>query len=74
MDRRTFHKLACLAAMPTIGFHMLKSSFACHELGGNYLGGNYMDQINKNQLQHYFLKVLQKLGLEVTVQPAPDPA
>jgi hypothetical protein len=50
--------------MLVIGYHVLKSGQGYRELGGNYL-----EQINKEQLQRYFLKRLQRLGLQVTVQP-----
>jgi hypothetical protein len=32
---------------------------------------HYLEQINKDQLQRYFLKRLQRLGLNVTVCPPP---
>jgi len=34
------------------------------------LGGDYLEQVNKDRLQRYFVKRLQKLGLTVTVTPA----
>jgi hypothetical protein len=46
-----------------IGYHMLKTGQSYRELGGNYL-----EQINKDQLQRYFTKRLQKLGFKVSVQ------
>lgn len=51
--------------MLIIAYTMPKTSRSYHELGGNYL-----EQINKDQLQRYFVKRLQKLGLTVTVEPA----
>ena len=36
----------------------------------NELGGSYLERINKDQLQRYYVKRLQRLGLTVTVQPA----
>lgn len=48
-----------------IAYTMLKTGRSYHELGGTYL-----EQINKDQLQRYFVKRLQKLGLTVTVAPA----
>ena len=48
---------------------MLKTSHSYQDLGGTYL-----EQINKKQLQHYFVKRLQKLGLKVTVEPVIQPA
>jgi hypothetical protein len=38
------------------------------------LSGNYLEQINKDQPQGYFVTRLQKLGLTVTVHPATAPA
>jgi hypothetical protein len=51
--------------MLVIGYHMLKTGCCYHELGGTYL-----EQINKKQLQRYFVKRLQRLGRKVTVEPA----
>jgi len=48
-----------------IGYAMLKTGRSYRELGGGYL-----EQINKQQLQHYFVKRLQRLGLTVSVTPA----
>ncbi len=65
-------KRAVMAVAHTIlviGYHMLKSGQGYHELGGNYL-----EQINKNQLQRYFVKRLQRLGLKVTVEAVPEAA
>lgn len=65
-------KRAVMAVAHTIlviGYHMLTTGKAYHELGGNYL-----EQINKTQLQRYFTKRLQRLGLKVTVEPLPDAA
>ena len=61
-------KRAVIAVAHTIliiAFHILKSGQGYHELGGNYL-----EQINKDRLQHYFVKRLEKLGLKVTLEPA----
>jgi transposase len=55
--------------MLIIGYHMLKTGKPYHELGGDYL-----EQINKDQLQRYFVKRLQRLGLTVTVEAAPQAA
>ena len=57
--------MAVAHTMLVIAYTMLKTGRSYHELGGNYL-----EQINKDQLQRYFLKRLQKLGLTVTVEPA----
>ena len=48
---------------------MLKTGYGYHELGGNY-----MDKINKEQLQRHFMKRLQKLGFNVTLEPKPEAA
>ena len=61
--------MAVAHTMLIIGYHMLKTDQSYHELGGNYL-----EQINKDQLQRYFVKRLQRLGLKVTVEPVPDAA
>jgi transposase len=47
-----------------IGYHLLKTGQSYQELGGNYL-----EQIHKDQLQRYYIKRLQKLGLQVSVEP-----
>lgn len=57
--------MAVAHSMLIIAYMMLKTGRSYHELGGNYL-----EQINKDQLQRYFVKRLQKLGLTVTVEPA----
>src|SRR5271168_69284 len=56
--------MAVAHTMLIIAYTMLKTGRSYHELGGNYL-----EQINKDQLQRYFVKRLQKLGLTVTVAP-----
>lgn len=64
--RRTKRAVMAVAhTMLIIAYTMPKTSRSYHELGGNYL-----EQINKDQLQRYFVKRLQKLGLTVTVEPA----
>jgi len=61
--------MAVAHTMLVIGYHMLKTGQGYRELGGNYL-----EQINKNQLQRYFTKRLQKLGFKVSVEPALEAA
>ena len=51
--------------MLVIAYTMLKTGKTYDELGGTYL-----EQINKDQLQRYYLKRLQQLGLTVTAKPA----
>ncbi len=55
--------------MLVIGYHMLKTGQGYRELGGDYL-----ERINKDQLQRHYVKKLQRLGLTVTVEPATLPA
>ena len=57
--------MAVAHTMLVIGYHMLKTRQGYHDLGGDYL-----ERINKNQLQRYYVKRLQRLGLVVTVEPA----
>ena len=56
--------MAVAHSMLVIAYHMLKTDRAYKELGGTYL-----ERINKDQLQRYYLKRLQRLGLTVTIQP-----
>jgi hypothetical protein len=51
--------------MLIIAYHLLKAGHGPHGLGGNCL-----EQINKGQLQRYFVERLQTLVLKVTVEPA----
>jgi transposase len=57
--------MAVAHSMLLIGYAMLKTGRSYHDLGGGYL-----EKINKDQLQRYFVKRLQRLGLMVHVQPA----
>ena len=57
--------MAVAHTMLVIGYHMLKTRQGYHELGGDYL-----ERINKHQLQRYYLKRLQRLGLVVTIETA----
>lgn len=61
--------IAVAHTMLIIGYHRLKTSQGYHELGGDYL-----ERINKDQLQRYYVKRLQRLGLRVTVEPVPEAA
>ena len=61
--------MAVAHTMLIIGYHILKTGRGYYELGGNYL-----EQINKGQLQRYYTKRLQRLGLRVTVEPVPEAA
>jgi len=56
--------MAVAHSMLVIGYHVLSTGQSYRELGGNYL-----EQINKYQLQRHFIKRLQRLGLQVTVEP-----
>ena len=57
--------MAVAHSMLVIAYTMLKTGRTYHQLGGGYL-----DLINKEQLQRYFVKRLQNLGLTVTLAPA----
>jgi transposase len=57
--------MAVAHTMLIIAYSMLKTGRAYHELGGDYL-----ERINADQLQRYFVKRLQKLGLTVTLTSA----
>ena len=61
--------MAVAHTMLIIGYHMLKTGQNYHELGGDYL-----ERINKDQLQRYYVRRLQTLGLKVTVEPATEAA
>jgi transposase len=52
-----------------IGYHLLKTGQGYQELGGNYL-----EQIHKEQLQRYYVRRLQKLGLKITIEPMSEVA
>jgi transposase len=56
--------MAVAHSMLIIGYHMLKTGQGYRELGGTYL-----EQINKDQLQRYLVKRLQRLGLRVSLEP-----
>jgi hypothetical protein len=55
--------MAVAHTMLIIAYTMLKTRRSYHELV------NCLEQIDKDQLQRYFVKRLQKLGLTVTVAP-----
>jgi len=57
--------MAVAHTMLIIAYTMLKTGRTYHELGGGYL-----ERVNADQLQRYYVKRLQKLGLTVTVAPA----
>lgn len=61
--------MAVAHTMLIIGYHMLKTGRSYQELGGDYL-----ERINKDQLQRYYMKRLQRLGLKVTVEAMPQAA
>ena len=57
--------IAVAHSLLVIVYKMLKTSKSYRELGGDYL-----EQINKEHLQSYLVRKLERLGLTVTVQPA----
>lgn len=61
--------MAVAHTMLIIGYHMLRTGRSYQELGGDYL-----ERINKDQLQRHYVKRLQKLGLKVTLEPETEAA
>lgn len=61
--------VAVAHSMLIIAYYVLKTGQGYRELGGNYL-----EQINKDQLQRYLVKRLERLGLRVSIEPATAPA
>jgi transposase len=57
--------MAVAHSMLIIAYTMLKTGRTYQDLGGNYL-----ERINADQLQRYYVKRLQNLGLTVTLTPA----
>jgi transposase len=60
--------MAVAHTLLVIAYTMLKTGRLYFELGGTYL-----EQINKDRLQRYFIKRLQRLGLKVAVAPLIQP-
>lgn len=56
--------MAVAHTLLVIGYHILKSGAGYRELGAHYL-----EQSHKEQLQRYFVKRLQRLGLRVSLEP-----
>jgi len=56
--------MAVAHALLVIGYHILNSGKGYRELGAHYL-----EQSHKEQLQRYFVKRLQRLGLRVSLEP-----
>jgi transposase len=56
--------IAVAHAILIVIYTVLKTATSYRELGGDYL-----DTIHKEQLQKYFIRRLQRLGLTVSVQP-----
>jgi hypothetical protein len=52
-----------------IAYYVLKTGQGYRELGGNYL-----EQNNKEQLQRYLVMRLERLGLRVSIESATAPA
>jgi len=57
--------IAVAHALLIVVYTMLKTGSSYQELGGDYL-----ERIRKDQLQKYYIRRLQRLGLSVSVQPA----
>jgi len=56
--------MAVAHSLLVIGYYILKSGEGYRELGAHHL-----EQSHKEQLQRYFVKRLQRLGLRVTLEP-----
>ena len=56
-------------AMLIIGYRMLKTG-----RGHSKLGGNYLEQINNAQLHWHYTKLIERLRLQVTIEPTPQAA
>ena len=56
--------MAVAHTLLVIGYYILKSGEGYRELGAHYL-----EQSHKEQLQRYFVKRLQRLGLRVSLEP-----
>ena len=56
--------MAVAHTLLVIGYYILKNSQGYRELGAGYL-----EQSHKDQLQRYFVKRLQRLGLRVSLDP-----
>jgi transposase len=56
--------MAVAHTLLVIGYYILKSGEGYRELGAHYL-----EQSHKEQLQRYFVKRLQRLGLRVILEP-----
>ena len=69
--------LRCMKrALVAVAHSMLIIAYYVLQTGQGYreLGGNYLEQINKNQLQRYLVKRLEPVGLRVSIEPATAPA
>jgi len=56
--------MAVAHTLLVIGYYILKTGEGYRELGAHYL-----EQSHKEQLQRYFVKRLQRLGLRVSLEP-----
>jgi transposase len=56
--------MAVAHTLLVIGYYILKNSQGYRELGAGYL-----ELSHKDQLQRYFVKRLQRLGLRVSLEP-----
>jgi hypothetical protein len=56
--------MAVAHTLLVIGYYILKRGEGYRELGAHYL-----EQSHKEQLQRYFVKRLQRLGLRVSLEP-----
>jgi transposase len=70
--RRLAARRGVKQAVMAVAHSMLIIAYTMLKTGNTYrdLGGNYLEQTNKVNLQNYFVKRLRRLGLNVTVAPA----
>ncbi len=70
--RRLAARRGVKRAVMAVAHSMLIIAYTMLKTGNTYrdLGGNYLEQTNKEHLQNYFVKRLRRLGLNVTVAPA----
>jgi hypothetical protein len=70
--RRLAARRGLKRALMAVAHSMLIIAYTMLKTGNTYrdLGGNYLEQTNKEHLQNYFVKRLRRLGLTVAVAPA----
>lgn len=69
--RRVAARRGMKRAVMAVAHSMLIIAYTMLKTGRNYqeLGGSHIDQINRDQLQRYFTKRLERLGFTVNLAP-----